>query len=359
MASVNVAKIKTATEAKAYLRHDDKEERLKHEHSNKHIDKSLTPGNRAFWEHDSYAEAAARYDGYIRDADRSPHANKRSDRVTMLSIEFTVPEGIPDRFCHRFLKDATERVMRYYSSRGCRSLVQAYYHFDEQHEYINDEGQRVMSRPHAHIAMVPLVDDGEGGVKLCAKALTRRTDFRALNKSIDDMSRRRYGVPFMTGKWDGKSKSVEELKAASAAALEAGQKDLDEKKRAFAEDKRELDDRESVVKAREDAVGARERAVKEREEELDAEREKALKSQSEASEKMNRAIAFYNKTMDLAETIDPYIPVCDDEAAERVERDANHINDLIGSLGDTIDGLIADGLLREQEGVEDDDDLTL
>ena len=45
MASVNFMKCKSAGEVKAMLRHCDKEERLKHNHSNKEIDKTKTMDN--------------------------------------------------------------------------------------------------------------------------------------------------------------------------------------------------------------------------------------------------------------------------------------------------------------------------
>ena len=85
MASVNFEKIKSVQQMKACLRHCDKEERLEHEHSNKHIDKSRTSLN---LQGGKYADTCKLVDDRMAYFDSLEGQNKRKIELLVLVYAF-------------------------------------------------------------------------------------------------------------------------------------------------------------------------------------------------------------------------------------------------------------------------------
>ena len=97
MASVNFLKLHTPQEVKAIIRHCDKDERQKHEHSNKQIRKDLTHLNDDYGI--NYVDTCREYDERIAYLDSLPGANVRKDRVTCFSLEIPCPADLPEDRC--------------------------------------------------------------------------------------------------------------------------------------------------------------------------------------------------------------------------------------------------------------------
>jgi hypothetical protein len=212
MASVNFKKFKSATEAKAVLRHCDKEERLTTQnHTNSEIQKSRTSSNRQM--KGNYKETCKRFDERIDFLDSLEGANKRKDRVIMFSLDIPVPKDMkPEHYDEWFLKVRKEVVKQY----GCDNVLQMYVHKDEQHEYVNAETkQECVSRVHAHIPVIPVKDN-----KLNGKWFSSKTNIVKLNNAIQDMTERDYGIEFMDGSKKKSKNTVESLKRRSERLLE-------------------------------------------------------------------------------------------------------------------------------------------
>lgn len=205
MASVNYMKCKSAGEAKAMMRHSEKQERLKHEHSNPDIDKSLTEQNTSLYGL-SYQDMCQKYDERIRVLDETTNTNKRSDRVTMFLLEYSVPEGLPVWLEREYLADCEKLIAEQY---GERNIIESERHMDEKHKYM-DHGEEKMSRAHGHTFVVPEIDG-----KLNGKKFSSKNKMIKLNQSIEKMSVQKYHVHFMTGK-EARHQTVEEMKRESA-----------------------------------------------------------------------------------------------------------------------------------------------
>ena len=83
---------------KALLRHCDKNERLKVEHSNEDINKEMTWKNAQFC--GSYEEVCNYFDDILRELDSKPKANTRYDRVVAMQSK----ERCQSRMKKRILK---------------------------------------------------------------------------------------------------------------------------------------------------------------------------------------------------------------------------------------------------------------
>lgn len=205
MASVNYRKCKSTGEAKAMMRHSEKQERLKHEHSNPDIDKSLTEQNTSLYGL-SYQDMCQKYDERIRILDETTNTNKRSDRVTMFSLEYSVPEGLPAWLENEYLADCEKVIAEQY---GEHNIIESERHVDEKHKYM-DHGVEKMSRAHGHTFAVPEIDG-----KLNGKKFSSKSQMMKLNQSIEKMSVQKYHLHFMTGK-EARHQTVEEMKRESA-----------------------------------------------------------------------------------------------------------------------------------------------
>lgn len=232
MASVDFhGKCKGPGAAKGLFRHCAEDTRVKGKHTNQDIDITRTYLNTSLYGL-SYKGMCDKYDARIKELDSSTNTNKRKDRVTLMGLSIPVPAGMPANREDDFFRSVSELLIERY---GENNLIDVSIHRDEQHKYYVGK-QFVLSRTHAHYFIVPEQDG-----KLNAKSCSCRANINAVNKDIDKMCRKEYGLPFMTGKKSKSRGSVEEVKAKSAAALLEDAEDL----------KAALDKRESELKQRE------------------------------------------------------------------------------------------------------------
>lgn len=207
MASINYKKLKAVGEVKAMLRHCDAEERLKHEHNNKQIDKNKTNENVNFLRL-SYKEASKKYTEYIKKLDETTNTNKRRDRVTAFDLCVSMPKGLSREQEKELMSEAVKLFQKEY---GEEAVFYAVGHYDEVHEYVK-ECEFVKSRGHLHLFCVPQFN----GV-LCGKKFSSKAEMKRMNKALDKICLKKFGIHFLTGE-KAMKKSVEELKADSREA---------------------------------------------------------------------------------------------------------------------------------------------
>lgn len=251
MASVNFEKLKGAAATKAMLRHCDKEERLKHEHSNKEIDKRATQSNAQMKR--NYKQSCEFYDKRIDELDSTTNTNKRKDRVTCMGLSIPFPEGMNDRQGFEWCKKCLEIVREMY---GRQNIVQTYIHYDEKHDYTNAEtGKLTTSRSHIHIYVIPEIEG-----KLNAKVCMNKAHMVELNNRIHQMTEKEYGLQFMDGSKTKSEKSVTSLKS------ESRRRELDKKEAMLAERAQKLDLREKAIQDKEKTLNSFEEALRASEE---------------------------------------------------------------------------------------------
>lgn len=190
MASMDWQKLKTSSQVKAIIRHDDKDKRLEGNHKNEDINKDQTHLNTQTV---NYEDACRRYTERIYDLDQRPGANTRKDRVTACMLCTSVPEGLPEDKEDEWIRKTTDIITHMV---GKDNMIGTWTHRDEKHEYIDRmTKEQVMSRTHVHIMIVP-----EANGKLDAKHVCSRSNFIKLNKEIDEMTRSDYDLDYMNGK---------------------------------------------------------------------------------------------------------------------------------------------------------------
>ena len=202
-------KCKGGGEAKAVLRHNDKDERLKHEHTNADIDLAKTKDNYSY-RGLTYCQKCRAYDNRLSLLEQGRASSGKNARVTMMSLVIYAPKDLPfDKIQEWFMAVGDILDSRYGSN-----FIDLDVHTDELHAYI-DPGTRevVTSRVHGHAAIVPDVDG-----KLNGKQFSARKNISSLNNAIHEMTMKQYGVMFMDGTKKKGTKSVEELKRDSEKA---------------------------------------------------------------------------------------------------------------------------------------------
>ena len=226
MASANWQKHSGGTSVKAQFRHCDKNERLKAKHANEEIDTNLTYKNLSFgiFQQD-YKSACHAYDERIEYIDKHAGLKKkpRKDRVTCVSWSISQPEGMSEDIASKWFTDVYALLNTEYSD-----VLGASAHFDEVHEYVDaSTGETVMSRPHMHVFVLPVVEK-DGFRRLVGKDFSKRDKMIQLNNSIQKLTEDKYpGYTFMTGvKHPGKYQSVEDSKRQSKI-MKALQDDFD------------------------------------------------------------------------------------------------------------------------------------
>lgn len=206
MASVDWKKTRGASESKAMMRHSVTDERVKHEHANKQIDKSRTPLNLTFGA-DSYREMSEAYDERIEALDSTTNKNKRRDRVTMCSLVIPAPEGMPDDVARNWFADVYEALKEHF---GEENVLGGAVHFDEVHEYVDaTTHQKRTSRVHGHFFAVPELSGG-----LNCKRVSSAANMKRLNRTMDEVARE-YSYRFTDGSKRKSTAEVEDLKNAS------------------------------------------------------------------------------------------------------------------------------------------------
>lgn len=215
MASVDWQKHSGGTSVKAQFRHCDKDERLKAEHANEEIDKSLTHKNLSFGAFNGdYKSICHAYDERIKYVDEHAGLKKkpRKDRVTCMSWSISCPAGMSDDMASKWFTDVYDLLNTEYSD-----VLGASAHFDEVHEYVDaSTGKPAMSRPHMHVFVLPVVEK-DGFRRLVGKDFSKRENIVKLNNRIQAMTEDKYpGHTFMTGvKHPGEYQTVEDLKRRS------------------------------------------------------------------------------------------------------------------------------------------------
>lgn len=257
MSSLNLAKIKQH-ELKALLRHCDKNERLKVEHSNEDINKEMTWKNAQFC--GSYEEVCNYFDDILRELDSKPKANTRYDRVVAYAIEGTLPEPDEEKDTQKqrdaWIAGIEKVIKREYPE---MVVLAKYIHYDEVHEYINPEnGERVFSRPHVHMYVMPVIEGRLNGKKF----FQHKTSLIQLHRQIDDLTRSIYGFSYGNGTKKKSFDSVEHLKYESKKA------ELEKRRTALVEMEKDLINRQVALHQQELIVFEREQQVNRREAKL-------------------------------------------------------------------------------------------
>lgn len=213
MSSVNWQKIKSVSQGKGLIAHNDKEKRKENEHQNPDIDKTKIDLNLEFQGRD-YAAKCKAYDDRVAYC-KSNMKRVRSDAVTLIGLNIKLPEGLMEKDYQtqcEWMKKTYEVVRDFV---GEENVVSATADFDEVHEYFDPETKTfVMSRPEVDVKFVPEIEG-----KLNAKLWQTRANMVALNTEVEQMTQKEFGCDFQTGK-GAKKKSTDELKNASARALD-------------------------------------------------------------------------------------------------------------------------------------------
>lgn len=243
---------------KALLRHCDKNERLKAEHSNEQINKELTWKNAQFC--GSYEEVCNYFDDILRELDSKPKANTRYDRVVAYAIEGTLPEPDEEKDTQKqrdaWIAGIEKVIKREYPE---MVVLAKYIHYDEVHEYINPEnGERVFSRPHVHMYVMPVIEGRLNGKKF----FQHKTSLIQLHRQIDDLTRSIYGFSYGNGTKKKSFNSVEHLKYESKKA------ELEKRRAALVEMEKDLINRQVALHQQELIVFEREQRVNRREAKL-------------------------------------------------------------------------------------------
>ena len=257
MSSLNLAKVKQH-ELKALLRHCDKNERLKVEHSNEDINKEMTWKKAQFC--GSYEEVCNYFDDILRELDSKPKANTRYDRVVAYAIEGTLPEPDEEKDTQKqrdaWIAGIEKVIKREYPE---MVVLAKYIHYDEVHEYINPEnGERVFRRPHVHMYVMPVVEGRLNGKKF----FQHKTSLIQLHRQIDDLTRSIYGFSYGNGTKKKSFDSVEHLKYESKKA------ELEKRRAALVEMEKDLINRQVALHQQELIVFEREQRVNRREAKL-------------------------------------------------------------------------------------------
>lgn len=209
MSSVNFEKIKQDGKPIAsYIRHNDTQERLKHEHSNKDINKDLTTGN-VDWKGIDYNAAQERYKNRIAELDTVEGQNKRKDRVVAFALCVPIPKEVSDK--KAFFDDVMDLFAKDF---GEQNIVQGNLHIDEVHDYI-ENGEVKTSLEHIHCLVIPEING-----KLCGKKFSSRAAMSGLSKETDKICKAKHRCSFLTGETP-QHKTVEELKAQGEAERKA------------------------------------------------------------------------------------------------------------------------------------------
>ena len=219
-----------AGEAKALLRHNDKEMRMRYEHSNPDLNQSLTHLNFSYYDK-SYFQKVLDYDHMMETVKCKRKSSGKNSTVTLQDLVIYCPAEMMDdktgeydyaRVCQWF-RDVGVMMEKRYGP----CFIDMDVHFDEVHMYLEPLTQKyTWSRVHAHVALIPAIpgntSDGEPVEEyvLNAKKFSSREAILATNNLIHEMSLDKYGIAYLKGKKKKASDTVEHMKARSAKALD-------------------------------------------------------------------------------------------------------------------------------------------
>lgn len=208
MASVNWKKMTSAEVSGMYL-HLDQNARLTHEHSNKDIQKELTPKNYIIGAN-SFKGAVNRMKERTKTVDAvQPPLRVKKDRVVACMLEYVCPKEIADAGrADEFFRAMYEECCAYF---GKENVHASFIHKDEVHTYIDSQKHETReSLQHAHTLVSAYT--AEKGIN--GKAFETRARLKEFNEHINRMCAERFGIEYNTHDTPA-HKSVEELKAES------------------------------------------------------------------------------------------------------------------------------------------------
>ncbi len=192
------------------IKHNDKEQRLKDKHSNKHIDKNLTPYNIDYLNL-SFEDKRKKFNDRVKSLEPNSRITKQT--TYYIGLEIPIPENVSD--IHKFGEKAFDIVK---DMVGEKNIVCADLHVDEKHKYIDPiTREKRESLNHLHFGFVPGYEEN-GVERLCGKKFATKANIIKLNKQIQEMCLNEFGVSFLTGKGQKSTDSVESLKLQSAQA---------------------------------------------------------------------------------------------------------------------------------------------
>lgn len=208
----NGGKAKSTQQAKAWMRHNSKKERIEANHSNTEIDKSRTPLNFSF-RGLSYKQRCAAYDKRMGEIDQGKPGSGKNARTVLQSVTVYAPEALRGdlpklrEWFHR-VGELAEQQFR------SENVIDMAVDVDEVHSYL-DEQEKVwkLAAEHGHLWLVPEVDG-----KLNGKQFSRRAAIVKFNDAIQYMTEREFGCAFNDGTKKKRRGTVEQLKARTLRA---------------------------------------------------------------------------------------------------------------------------------------------
>jgi hypothetical protein len=230
-------------EAKNSMMHDTKDTRLIHGHSNPDIDLAKTPNNMSY-RGLTYKEKCARYDELMGKVRIKRKSSGKNTNVTLQKMVVAIPADMQHG------KDYDPAQVQAWANDVGKLLEEDYgellididVHVDEIHKYLDinkpkdDPNRMGWSRIHLHVAVVPAVtevvtdregnpvlsDDGTPKTELVLNSykFSQKKSIIRLNNRIQEMTRAKYSMDFMTGSGKGKKHhKVEDLKRWTAKAM--------------------------------------------------------------------------------------------------------------------------------------------
>ena len=235
MASVNWQKANVQMVG-AMIKHNGKKERVENNHSNKDIDKSKSHLN-IYIGADDWSAMADKVKKRVEEVDKEhpPLRDTGKGRVTCFLLETPVPQEIAEQGkAEEFLRKAHKVLEDFFGAENVGGTVG---HFDEQHYYTDKDGKERLSLIHGHspiAAYVEWTEDIKKNVKqpngrykqvktgetrercgINGKHCESKARLTALNKAMEEMCRREYGISYNTAETP-EHKSVERLKEETA-----------------------------------------------------------------------------------------------------------------------------------------------
>lgn len=208
----NGGKAKSTQQAKAWMRHNSKDERIAANHSNTDIDKSRTPLN---WSYRglSYKARCAAYDKRMGEIDQGKPGSGKNARTVLQAVCVYSPAALRGDLDK--LRDWFQRVGELAEAQfGAANVIDMAVDVDEVHEYPDGEtGVWRTAAEHGHLWLVPEVDG-----RLNGKQFSSRAAINKFNDSLQYMTEREFGCAFNDGMRTKGGVSVETLKARTLRA---------------------------------------------------------------------------------------------------------------------------------------------
>nr|CRY96724.1 hypothetical protein [uncultured prokaryote] len=208
----NGGKAKSTAQAKAWMRHNSKDERIAANHSNTDIDKSRTPLN---WSYRglSYKARCAAYDKRLSEIDMGKPGTGKNARTVLQSVCVYSPAALRGDLPR--LRDWFQRVGELAEAQfGAANVIDMAVDVDEVHDYADeDTGEQRTAAEHGHLWLVPEKDG-----KLNGKEFSCRAAIVAFNDRLQYMTEREFGCVWNDGTKKKRRGTVEQLKRNSLRA---------------------------------------------------------------------------------------------------------------------------------------------